>query len=121
VASSWFDNKHILPIITVYQSLPISIKTLFKFKQSLNPHIEEIVRYNQCGTGHILMVHSAFDKYMVNYENKMGQCTDSLYTSIKPMIQLGGKFRRSVTFSLNLALRSTSLSIIKNIIKRDVQ
>jgi len=67
------------------------------------------------------MLYSAFDTYIVNYGNKMGQCTDSLYTSINSMIRLGGKFRRSVTFSLNLASPWTSLSIIKNIIKRNIQ
>jgi len=51
----------------------------------------------------------------------MGQYTDSLYTSTKPMIQLGGKFRRSVTFSLNVAPPWTSLSAIKDIIKRNIE
>jgi len=113
--------KRILPIITAYQSSSIVIKTLFKFKKSLNPHVEETVGYNQCGIGHILMVCSAFDKYMGSDENKMGQCTEFLYTSTKPMIQLGGKFCRSVIFSLNLATPWISLSIIKSIIKRNLQ
>jgi hypothetical protein len=114
------DKRNILPVTTVYQSSSIAIKTLFKFKESLNPHIGETVGYNQCGIGHILMVYSAFDKYMVSNENKMGQCTDCLYTrtSTKPLIQLGETFRRAVTFSLNLAQPWTLLSIIKNIIKQ---
>ena len=50
--------------------------------------------------GQLLIIHSAFIKYVRNNENKMKQCISYLYISRKLMIQLGGRFCKIFSLSL---------------------
>ena len=42
-------------------------------------------------TGQLVIIYSAFVKYLGQNKNKMGQCIGCLHTSRKLMIQVGGK------------------------------
>jgi len=50
--------------------------------------------------GQLLIIYSAFSKYLRKSGNKAKQCLSYLYTSRKLMIQLGG--RSCIIFSLSL-------------------
>ena len=61
----------------------------------------EIVNVDCDLTGQLLIIHSAFVKYLrKNGRNTMKQCISCLYTSRNGIIQLGGKSFIIFSFSL---------------------
>jgi len=69
----------------------------------LTPYAEEIigiVSVDFDAAGQLLIIYSAFVKYLRKNGNTMKQCIISLQTSRKLMIQLGG--RSYIIFSLSL-------------------
>ena len=59
-----------------------------------------IICVDSDATGQLLIIYSAFGKYLRKNGNAMKQCIISLQTSGKLMIQLGG--RSCIIFSLSL-------------------
>jgi len=56
-------------------------------------------------TGKLLIIYSAYIKYLRKYGNTMKQCISYLYSSSKPKFQLGG--RSCIIFSLTLVPHET--------------
>ena len=84
--------------------LPTTYRSLSIFLLSrLTPYAEEIIRDHQCGfhaTGPLLIIYSAFVKYLRKNGNTSKQCISSIQTSRKLVIQSGG--RSCIIFSLSL-------------------
>ena len=59
-----------------------------------------IISVDSDATGQLLIIYSAFGKYLRKNGNTMKQCISSLYNSRKLMNQLGGRFY--IIFSLSL-------------------
>jgi len=59
-----------------------------------------IINVDSDTTGQLLIIYSAFIKYLRKNGNTMKQCISSLWTSRKLMIQLGGRSCIIVSLSL---------------------
>jgi len=100
------DNKTGCSNYRVISFLPTTYKLLSNILVSrLIPYAEEIIGaiiVDFDTTGQLLIIYSAFVKYLRIIGNTTRQFIDSLYTARKLVIQLGG--RSCIIFSLSLVL-----------------
>jgi len=78
-----------------------------------------IINVDFDAAGQLLILYSAFVKYLRQNGNTMKQCISSLYTSRKLMIQLGGRSYTRIIFSLNMVYHETG-KVNKNVSEKYV-